>query len=72
MIFAGLVIGGLVFAGFLVLIIGIRGTERHRGLRNPYGDGLAGAFARRVLGVYVRQIEDHGQDHEDCCGQVRR
>ena len=52
MILAGLVvIGGLVFAAFLVLVFGIRGTERHHGLRNPCGDGLAGAFARRVLGV---------------------
>jgi hypothetical protein len=72
MILAGLAIGGLIFAGFLILVIGIRGTERHRGLRNPYGDGVAEAFARRVLGVYVRQIEDPGQDYEDCYGQVRR
>lgn len=72
MILVGLVIGGLVFAGFLVLVIGIRGTERHRGLRNPYADGVAGALARRVLGVYVRQIQDHDRDHEDCQRQVGR
>ena len=72
MILAGLVISGLVLAAFLALVIGIRGTERHRGLLDPYGDGLARALTRRVLGVYVRQVEDHGQDHKDCCGQVRR
>ncbi len=68
MILAGLVISGLVFAAFLVLVIGIRGTERHHGLRDPYGDGPAGTFARRVLGVYVRQAENR----EDSCSQVRR
>jgi hypothetical protein len=50
---AGLVISGLLFAAFLVLAIGIHSTERHRGLRNPYGDGRSGAIARWVLGVYA-------------------
>lgn len=72
MILVVLVISSLVFAAFLVVVIGIRGTERHHGLRNRYGDGLAGSFARRVLGVYVRQAESHDRDHQDYCGQVRR
>jgi hypothetical protein len=70
MIIAALVIAGLVLAAFLALVIGIRGTERRRSLCNPYGDGMARTFARRVLGVYVRQAED--QDHEGRHGQVRR
>jgi hypothetical protein len=57
MILAGLVISGLIFTAFLALVVGIRSTERRHGLCNPYGDGLAGAFARRVLGVYVRETE---------------
>jgi hypothetical protein len=68
MVLAGLAFSGLVFAGFLILVIGIRGTERHHSLRNPDGDGRGGAFARRVLGVYVRQAEDRAHSH----GQVRR
>jgi hypothetical protein len=53
MILVGLIISGLLFAAFLVLVIGIRSTERHRGLRIPYGDGRTGALARWVLGVYA-------------------
>jgi len=70
-IIAGLVISSLVFAAFLVIVIGIRGSEKHHRLCNPYADGLTGTLARRVLGVYVRQIEVHDQDHEDCYGQKR-
>jgi hypothetical protein len=72
MILTGLAIGGLILTGLLVLVIGVRATERCHGLRNPYGDGLARALARWVLGVYVRQIEDCDQDNEDCYGQVGR
>lgn len=52
-ILASLIISGLAFAAFLVLVIGIRSTERHHGLRNPYGDGRTGALARWILGVYA-------------------
>lgn len=72
MIITVLVISGLVAAAFLVLAIGIRGTERRNSLRNPNGDGPTGGFARRVLGVYVRQAEGHDQDQHHYCGQVRR
>ncbi len=53
MILAGLIISGLISAAFLVLVIGIRSTERRHGLRNPHGDGQTGALARWVLGVYA-------------------
>jgi hypothetical protein len=53
MILGGLIISGLIFAAFLALVIGIRSTERHHGLRNPYSDGRTGALARWVLGVYA-------------------
>lgn len=72
MILIGLVISGLVFAAFLALVIGVRGTERHHSLCNPHGDGLTGTFARRVLGVHVSQAQNHNRGHEDCHGQVRR
>ena len=65
MIIAALLVAGLVFAVFVVAVIGIRATEKHHGLRNPYDDGLAGAFARRLLGVYVRQTDGRDQDNED-------
>lgn len=53
MIIAGLIISGGVLAGFLILVAGIRSTDRSRSLRDPGGDGRAGSFARRVLGVYA-------------------
>ncbi len=74
MIIAGLILGGVVLAAFLILVAGIRSTDRSRGLRDPGGDGRAEAFARRVLGVYVRQPtgRDHSEDQADRYGQARR
>ena len=74
MVIAGLIIGGVALAAFLILVGGIRATDRSRGLRDPDGDGRAEAFARRVLGVYVRQPtgRDRSHDQANCHGQVRR
>jgi hypothetical protein len=74
MILTGLIIGSAVLAAFVVLVAGIRGTDRRFGLGDPTSDGLAAAFARRVLGVYVRQTTDHdlAEDQDDCYGQVGR
>jgi len=74
MVIAGLIIGGTAFAAFLILVGGIRATDRTRGLRDPGGDGRAEAFARRVLGVYVRQPtgRDRSHDKANRYGQVRR
>jgi hypothetical protein len=74
MIFIALIAGVLVLAAFVVLVVGVRSTDRQHGLCDPEGDGLAQALARRVLGVYVRQTADHGlgQDQNHCHGQVRR
>jgi hypothetical protein len=74
MIIAGLIVGGVALAAFLILVAGIRCTDRNRGLRDPGGDGRAEAFARRVIGVYVRQPDghDHTHDRADRYGQARR
>jgi hypothetical protein len=73
-IIAGLIISGAALAAFLILVAGIRCTDRNRGLRDPSGDGRTEAFARRVLGVYVRQpsSRDHPQDRANRYGQARR
>ncbi len=72
MILASLIISGLVFAAFLVLVIGIRSTERHRGLRNPDGDGLTGALARWVLGVYADPRRKNVTTESEQRGEVNR
>jgi hypothetical protein len=74
MVIAGFIIGGTALAAFLILVGGIHATDRSRGLRDPGGDGRAEAFARRVLGVYVRQPtgRDHSHDQTNCHGQMRR
>ena len=74
MIIAGLIISSVALAAFFILVGGIRATDRCRGLRDPGGDGRAEAFARRVLGVYVRQPvgRDRSHDQANSHGQVRR
>jgi hypothetical protein len=53
MLIAVLILSGAVLAAFLILVAGIRSTDRSRGLRDPAHDSRAEAFARRVLGVYA-------------------
>lgn len=74
MILVALVVGGLALTAFVSLVVGIRSTDRQRGLCDPEGDRPTQALARRVLGVYVRQTAEHdlGQDQGHCHGQVRR
>ena len=67
MILTGLVISGLVLAAFLILVVGIRSTERHHGLRNPQGDGPTGVFARWVLGVYADRPRHENEPAEYGC-----
>jgi hypothetical protein len=52
-----LVIFGIALTAFVVLVAAVRRTDRRMSLRSQAGSGLADAFARRVLGVYVRQPE---------------
>ncbi len=49
---------GIATVAFMVLVAGVRCTDRRLTLRDRSSDRLADAFARRVLGVYVRQPED--------------
>jgi hypothetical protein len=74
MVIAGLIVGSLVLAAFLILVAGIHRTDRSRGLCDPSGDSRAETFARRVIGVYVRQPtgRDHSHDQADHHEQARR
>lgn len=73
MIIAGLIISGVALAAFLVLVAGIHTTDRSHGLCDPDGDRRAEAFARRVLGVYVREPGKRPCDEEESIQwQVRR
>lgn len=53
-IFAVLVLGAAVVVTFGVLVVGVQVTDHRMRLRDPSHHGRADAFARRVLGVYVR------------------
>ena len=55
-----LVIAGLalvLLAGFAVLVAGVHSTDRRKRLRDTSDASTTRGFARRVLGVYVRQPE---------------
>jgi hypothetical protein len=55
-----LLIAGLalvILAGFAVLVTGVHSTDRHMRLRDTSDPSTTRGFARRVLGVYVRQPE---------------
>ncbi len=63
-----LVISGIALVAFMVLVAGVRGTDRRMSLRSRSASGPADAFARRVLGVYVRQPEkDTSPETESAC-----
>jgi hypothetical protein len=49
---------GIALVAFTVIVAGVRRTDRNLSLRDRSADGYASAFARRVLGVGVRQPED--------------
>jgi len=44
-----------VLVAFVVLVAGVHGTDRHLALRDADDTHASRAFARRVLGVHVRQ-----------------
>jgi hypothetical protein len=55
-----LLIAGLalvILAGFAFLVAGVHSTDRHMRLRDTSDASTTRGFARRVLGVYVRQQE---------------
>jgi hypothetical protein len=63
-----LVISGVALVAFMVLVAGVRGTDRRMRLRSRSTSGPADAFARKVLGVYVRQPETSvSQETESAC-----
>jgi hypothetical protein len=55
LLIAGLAV--VVLAAFLFLVAGVHSTEWHMNMRDTSDASPARGFARRVLGVYVRQPE---------------
>jgi hypothetical protein len=64
MLITALVVAVGVFAAFVVVVVGVRGTDRRKDLCDPSRSGFADAFARRVLGVYIRQTTDQLYEHD--------
>jgi hypothetical protein len=64
----------VVVVAFTVLVLGVRRTDRLLTLRDWTADGYADAFARRVLGVSIRQPgRTAGRKAEAAChGRVGR
>jgi hypothetical protein len=54
-----LAVGGalavVTLGAFAFLVIGVQATDRHKSLLGTSDNSAARSFARRVLGVYVRQ-----------------
>ncbi len=63
MIAFALVLYAIALLAFAIVVIGVRASERRRDLEDACRRGFANLFARKVLGVYVRQPS--GRDH---CG----
>jgi hypothetical protein len=55
MIVLGLVLAAAVAMAFGAVVVGVQATERRMRLRDSSYHGRVDAFARKVLGVYVRQ-----------------
>jgi hypothetical protein len=55
MIVLGLVLAAVVAVAFGAVVVGVQATDRRLRLRDSSYHGRADAFARMVLGVYVRQ-----------------
>jgi hypothetical protein len=74
MIVIVLILVGVAVAAFAAVIIGVQITDHRMSLRDPSHAGFADAFARWVLGVYVRQPSERAQceDRTADCGQGRR
>jgi hypothetical protein len=69
-----LVISGVALVAFMVLVAGVRSTDRRMSLRSRSASGPGDAFARRVLGVYVRQPQTRTSHETEsaCRDRVRR
>jgi hypothetical protein len=52
------IISSIALVAFTVIVAGVRRTDRNLSLRDRSADGCASAFARKVLGVGVRQPEN--------------
>ncbi len=74
MIVIGLLLAAVVAVAFGAVVIGVQATDRHMRLRDSSHHGRADAFARMVLGVYVRQPlrRGRGQDATDDNWQTGR
>ena len=55
MIVIALIVAAAAAVAFVVVVAGVQATDRRLRLRDQSGHGWADGFARRVLGVYVRQ-----------------
>ena len=74
MIVIGLLLAAVVAVAFGAVVIGVQATDRQTRLRDSSHHGRADAFARKVLGVYVRQPprRGRGQDTADRGWQTGR
>ena len=73
MIVIGLLLAAVVAVAFGAVVIGVQATDRHMRLRDSSHHGRADAFARKVLGVYVRQPRrGRGRDATDDNWQTGR
>ena len=64
MILLGLVLAAVVTMAFGALVVGVQATDRRLRLRDSRSYSRADAFARKVLGVYVRQASQRGPDDD--------
>jgi hypothetical protein len=64
MIVIGLVLAAVVATAFGAVVVGVQATERRMRLRDSSYHGRVDAFARKVLGVYVRQASRRGADDD--------
>lgn len=65
MIVIAFVTAGAAAAAFVAVVVGIQVTDRRKRLRETYRGGITDAFARRVLGVYVRQKPKRAHDDDE-------
>jgi hypothetical protein len=64
MIFVALILAALAAVAFAVVVVGVQTTDRRLRLRERSAHGWADGFARKVLGVYVRQHTGHGSEED--------
>jgi hypothetical protein len=73
MIVIALIIAAAAATALGVVVAGVQMTDHRKELREQPGYGRADRFARRVLGVYVRQPSSHGPAKDRTAhGQERR